>query len=302
MVSNFSEMTRVAYLGDLEQFFTFAASRRGLKMGDLELSQIDPVAVRAFVHDLMVGGIGKRSVARKLSSIRSFFKYAIHENLVTDSPVQLIKAPKNTPTLPRFLFREHVDKLMESGTSHGHEGETSPKNEFVLWREQVILELLYGSGLRVSELVSLNFGHIDLTNKLLRIFGKGRKERIIPLTDFAARAIRIYLEKRELMKMPHAEPTAALLLSLRGRRLTTQSVRRILNNCEQKAQLNQHIYPHMLRHTYATHLLDGGADLRCVQELLGHKNLSSTQIYTHLTKERLRQTYMNAHPRAKLPD
>ncbi|MCL1852831.1 MAG: tyrosine-type recombinase/integrase [Peptococcaceae bacterium] len=309
LAGNFSEMTRIAYLGDLEQFFIFAASRHGLKMADLPIAQIDGLTVRAFVHDLMLGGVGKRSVARKLSSVRSFYKYAMSENLVSENPVQLIKAPKNTPNLPRFLFREHVDKLFMSPaattqppTASHQPPDLSPKDEFVFWREQVILELLYGSGLRVSELVALNFGQIDLTNKLLRILGKGRKERIIPLTDLAARAVRTYREKRELMRMPLAEPAAALLLNLRGGRLTTQSVRRILNDCERKAQLNQHIHPHMLRHTYATHLLDGGADLRSVQELLGHKNLSSTQIYTHLTKDRLRQTYMKAHPRAKLPD
>ncbi|MCL1917819.1 MAG: tyrosine recombinase [Peptococcaceae bacterium] len=302
LAGNFSDKTRTAYLSDLDQFFAFAAARCGfLEKEYLDLADVDSVTIRAFVQDLMAGGVGKRSVARKLSSIRSFYKFAVRENWVTESPALLVKSPKTTRNLPRFLFREHMDKLLEPNDMSPPEEEADTlKEDFVLWRERVIVELLYGSGLRVSELVSLDLGQIDLMNKLVRVTGKGRKERIIPVTDYAVSAVATYLEKREQMKMPLAAPASPLLLNLRGGRLTTQSVRRILNTCEQKAEIHQHVHPHMLRHTFATHLLDGGADLRSVQELLGHKNLSSTQIYTHLTTERLRQIFMKAHPRAKL--
>lgn len=159
-------------------------------------------------------------------------------------------------------------------------------------RDQVIVELLYGSGLRVSELVGLNKADAALDDCLIRVRGKGKKERIVPLTDPAVTAIKYYLSQRR-------DQEEALILNYQDTRLSARSVRRILDKLEKEAKLNQHIHPHMLRHTFATHLLEGGADLRSVQELLGHKKLSSTQIYTHLTREKLRSVYLNAHPRAK---
>ena len=299
--SNFSDLTFKAYMTDLDKFFSFACAETGKDCASLALEDVDALLIRSYIQRLMARKMSKKSVARKLSSIRSFFRFAARENLVASSPAHTVKAPKQSRRLPRFLYYEHIDKLLRgTGPKRG----SAPSAAEL--RERVIIEMLYGSGLRVSELVDLNVDCLDLENKLVRVFGKGRKERIVPITDFAVQAVQAYLAGRPA---PNPKGSAgrddkdALLLNVRGGRLSPQSVRRILNASEQKAHLNQNIYPHMLRHTFATHLLDGGADLRSVQELLGHKNLSSTQIYTHLTKDRLRQVYMNTHPRAKIsPD
>jgi integrase/recombinase XerC len=239
--------------------------------------------VRFYVRSLTSQGLAKKSVARKLAAVRSFCKFLCREGLLDKNPAQRLLTPKQDKNLPRFLYREHTDKLLRAPDLTKAQG----------WRDQAIIEVLYGSGLRVSELVSLNLKDMDLESKLLRVTGKGRKQRIVPLTGPAVRALKTWLDTR-----PHS--SEALFLNQRGGRLTDRSVRRILDRLEISAALHQHIHPHMLRHTFATHLLDGGADLRSVQELLGHKKLSSTQIYTHLTRERLRAAYMDAHPRAKL--
>lgn len=279
---NFSDLTVSAYQTDLLQFLEYAGHELGLEFEKLEVTNVDKSVVRSYIVFLGGKGLSRKSIARKLAAIRSFFKYLCREGILAQSPVQKVSTPKLGKSLPRFLYEEHMEKLLNAPDSSTEMGV----------RDQVILELLYGSGLRVSELVALNKKDVDLGNGYVRVFGKGKRERIVPLTDSARTAVQRYLELRR-------DANEALLLNYKGMRLTSRSVRRILDKLEKKANLNQHIYPHMLRHTFATHLLDGGADLRSVQELLGHKKLSSTQIYTHITREKLKKVYMNSHPRAK---
>jgi len=280
---NASELTIAAYQTDLIQFFEFAAHELGVEPQSVEVENIDKYIIRSYMGRMSQKSLNRKSIARKVAAMRSFFKFLCREGVVTQSPVLKITTPKIPKNLPRFLFQEHMDKLLTAADLISQNG----------IRDQVIIELLYGSGLRVSELVGLNISDVDLESSLIRVTGKGRKERIVPLTDPAKETIAAYLERRK-------DQQEALILNYQDTRLTSRSVRRILDKLERKANLNQHIHPHMLRHTFATHLLDGGADLRSVQELLGHKKLSSTQIYTHLTKEKLRNVYMHSHPRAKI--
>jgi len=279
---NSSELTIAAYQTDLQQFFGFASHELGTEIQNLDVCLTDKYIVRSYLGWMTERKLSRKSIARKLAAIRSFFRFLCREGVIDQSPVQKVVTPKSGRSLPRFLFHEHMEKLLEVA-------DLDDKNGI---RDQLIVEILYGSGLRVSELVNLDITDVDLTGSLMRVYGKGKKERIVPLTDLACSAVKAYLNIRN-------DSEKALLLNYQDTRLTSRSVRRILDKLEKKANLNQHIYPHMLRHTFATHLLDGGADLRSVQELLGHKKLSSTQIYTHLTREKLRDVYMTSHPRAK---
>lgn len=279
---NRSQHTLMAYHKDLIQFFEFAARELGEEPEKVTVDQVDIYIVRSFLGEMTDRGLERKSMARKLSALRAFFKFLCREGILQKNPIQRIATPKLGRKLPHFLSLEELDRLIripDCATLLGA-------------RDQVILELLYGSGLRVSELADLNRQDIDAGSSLLRVRGKGNKERIVPLTNYALEAARQYLEMRE-------DKQEALLLNYQGTRLSVRSIRRILDGLALEAGLSQHLHPHMLRHSFATHLLDGGADLRSVQELLGHAKLSSTQIYTHLTKERLREVYEQNHPRAK---
>lgn len=279
---NRSQHTLMAYHKDLIQFFEFAARELGEAPEKMTVDQVDIYIVRSFLGEMTDRGLERKSMARKLSALRAFFKFLCREGILQKNPIQRIATPKLGRKLPHFLSLEELERLIRT-----------PDCATLLGaRDQVILELLYGSGLRVSELADLNRQDIDEGTSLLRVRGKGNKERIVPLTHYAREAARKYLEMRE-------DKEEALLLNYQGTRLSVRSIRRILDGLALEAGLSQHLHPHMLRHSFATHLLDGGADLRSVQELLGHAKLSSTQIYTHLTKERLREVYEQNHPRAK---
>jgi integrase/recombinase XerC len=279
---NRSELTIAAYQTDLEQFFSFAAQELGQEPEILNVAQIDVYIVRSFLGILTDHGLSRKSMARKLASLRSLFKFLCREEILLQNPVQRIASPKVGRKLPHFLYLDQVEGLLRAADC----------SQLLGARDQVIIELLYGSGLRVSELVGLNREGLDLESGLIRVLGKGSKERVVPITNYARRAIESYLNLRQ-------DNNEALLLNYQGTRLSDRSVRRILDKLVTKVSLEQHVHPHMLRHSFATHLLDGGADLRSVQELLGHQKLSSTQIYTHLTRERLKDVYGKAHPRAK---
>ena len=279
---NRSDLTIAAYHTDFHQFFNFAASEQGVEAEALTVEEIDVYIVRSFLGILAEHGLQKKSIARKLAALRTFFKFLCREGVLQENPMQRVASPKMGRKLPGFLYADQMETLLQASDTETLLGA----------RDQVILELLYGSGLRVSELVSLNRDNLDLEIGLLRVMGKGRKERVVPVTGYAAQAIINYLRKRE-------DGKEALLLNYQGTRLSARSVRRILDKLVTRVSLEQRVHPHMLRHSFATHMLDGGADLRSVQELLGHYKLSSTQIYTHLTRERLKTVYVQAHPRAK---
>jgi integrase/recombinase XerC len=244
--------------------------------------------LRALLASEVRRGLSKRSLARRLSCYRRFFDFLVQEGAITNNPARLLKLPKQSKPIPDFYYQEEVKVLLES----------IPQDDVWSARDRALLELLYATGVRVSECVGLDVADVDLDQGIARVLGKGGKERYVILGSQAVAALRVYLTlRREL-----GEDERALFLNRRGSRLSDRSVRRILDGHIARVGRLHHISPHALRHSFATHMLDGGADLRAVQELLGHASLSSTQIYTHTTRERLARIYDQAHPRARRRD
>lgn len=286
---NYSNYTIISYRSDLIQFFNYLKLYRILK--DDKIEYVDRSVMRKYIVYLKKSDYSARSISRKISTVRSFFKFCLREGIIKVNPTINLITPKINKKLPYFLYLQEVNKLIE----------TPLKNTIFGIRDRAILELLYGTGIRVGELVNLNICNIDLYEKTIIVFGKGSKERILPLGNPSIRAIQEYLTSRNLFEKKifvNKNDLEALFLNRLGGRLTTRSIRRIIIKYMKMAGLNKKISPHVLRHSFATHLLEGGADLRSVQELLGHKSLSTTQIYTHITKERLKTIYKKSHPRA----
>lgn len=282
---NASIHTLTHYLKDLDQFFIFLETE-----GIDQLSLVDEAVVRLFLMQLYDEKLNRRTVARKLSTLRMFYRFLERENKVTENPFLLTHLPKQDKKLPHFLYQEELTKLFLVSDLETPTGQ----------RDQALLELLYATGMRVSECQQLELIDFDFYLHTVKVLGKGRKERYIPFGSFAEQALKRYIDKGRLELLAKAkESHQAVFLNARGNPLTTRGMRLILNKLVEKAAVSIHIHPHVLRHTFATHLLNEGADLRSVQELLGHEHLSSTQIYTHVTKDRLRDVYMNSHPRAK---
>ncbi len=273
---NASGHTILNYSSDLVNFDEF--------LGDTKAEEVDHLSLRKFLAYLRAEKLSKRTIARKLAAIRSFFKFLYREGYIKSNPALSVFTPKLDKKLPQFLDESSVAKLIES-----------PDTKDVLGlRDRAMLEVLYSSGIRVSELVGLNIENVDFISGVLKVMGKGRKERLAPIGDKASDALKSYVDKR-----PHeTKGKTAVFLNKGGRRLRDRSVRRVINKYIRITSIQQKVSPHTLRHTFATHLLDRGADLRSVQELLGHMNLSTTQIYTHITPERLKTAYDKAHPRA----
>jgi integrase/recombinase XerC len=290
---NASRHTLRSYGADLEQFRNFLLSSElhvDRKSGDVAVEKIDHLAIRAYLSHLYRGH-RKSSLARKLAAQRSFFKYLVEEGLLAQSPAEIVATPKQERPLPTFLPVDEVFSLLET------------PDRSTTWgaRDRAILETLYSCGIRVSELVGLTDGDIDFTLGILKVYGKGQKERIVPIGEKALTVIREYLPQRdEMMARLHAPgPKAPLFINRRGGRLTTRSVARILQKHILRCGLLRKVSPHALRHSFATHLLDAGADLRGIQEMLGHVSLSTTQRYTHVSVDKLMEVYDRAHPRAK---
>jgi len=245
------------------------------------LEEVDYLTIRKFLAALRSKEYDKRTIARKLSTLRSFFKFLYREGYLKFNPMSTVSTPKIDKKLPRFLDVANVVRLIESPDTKDSCG----------LRDRAIMEILYSSGMRVSELVGLDCDDVDFIGGVAKVMGKGKRERICPIGEKATDALRNYLTKR-------TGRSKALFLNRSGGRLRDRSVRRIIDKHIRRASLREKISPHTLRHSFATHLLDRGADLRSVQELLGHKNLSTTQIYTHITPERLKSVYDKTHPRA----
>ncbi|MFH0768388.1 MAG: tyrosine recombinase XerC [Chloroflexota bacterium] len=256
------------------------------KIGSLK--DVDKHVLRDYISWLMEQGVVKASIARKLSAIRSFYRYLLQEEAISTNPLENASSPKLDKRLPEFLTIDEITRLLEVPDSATPEGQ----------RDTALLELLYASGIRVSELVQLNLEQVNLDTREIRVWGKGSKERLVLMGEPAARAITAYLSQGRL-KLMGEKKTNALFLNRYGGRLTERSVQGLLNNYAKSAGVDKRVHPHMLRHTFATHMLDGGADLRVVQELLGHASLSSTQIYTHVSKSQAKKVYLAAHPMAK---
>jgi len=271
-----SPHTLRAYTEDLKEFLSFT---------DNHPKEIDNLDIRSFLASLHYRKLKKSSISRKLATIRSFFKYLHKEGYVKKNPAKLVSSPRVPKTLPKFLSIDEVFSLMDA-----------PRDDtFKATRDKAILEFLYSSGLRVSELTSLDISDFDIKESFIRVKGKGRKERIIPIGQEAMDAIKNYLPERISLK----KKSQALFLNNRGGRLTQRSIRRILLQYSRIVNLKGYLSPHVLRHTFATHLLHGGADLRSIQELLGHSSLSTTQKYTHVDIVHLTEIYDKAHPMAK---
>jgi integrase/recombinase XerC len=284
-----SPQTLRAYEHDLVTFHEFLAGDfLGKDPEDVRPQDVDALAVRSFLAALTRKGLGKRSQGRALSAVRSLFRFACLEGVMPANPAQGVKTPKVPKTLPRHLRPGEVEDLIEAPAG----------DEPLQRRDRAILELLYAAGLRVSELVGLDWKDIDLSARVLRVMGKGSKERMVPFGRPAADALRRWLEVWEGVRDPMADGDPVFLNHVGGR-LTDRSVRRVIDRWVDAAAVARGVHPHTLRHTFATHLLENGADLRAIQELLGHSSLSTTQKYTHLEVDRLLSVYRDAHPRAR---
>jgi len=283
---NASPYTVRNYTTDLLDFFQF------LKANGIDsLKEVDRHTLRDYLSHLMEEGFVKASIARKLSAIRSFYRYLLREEIISTSPVATTSSPKLDRRLPSFLTIEEINRLLETPDLSTPQG----------LRDRALMELLYASGIRVSELVSLNLERVNLDTNEIRVWGKGSKERVVLMGKPAARALTAYLNQGR-PELLGEKRSSALLLNRYGKRLIERRVQRILEKYTNIAGIGKRVYPHMLRHTFATHLLDGGADLRVVQELLGHASLSSTQIYTHVSKSQAKKVYLSAHPMAQEKD
>ena len=280
---NASPYTVRNYTTDLLDFFQF------LKANGIDsLKEVDRHTLRDYLSHLMEKGFVKASIARKLSAIRSFYRYLLREEIISTSPAATTSSPKLDKRLPSFLTIEEINRLLETPDLSTPQG----------LRDRALMELLYASGIRVSELVSINLEQVNLDTNEIRVWGKGSKERMVLMGKPAARALTAYLNQGR-PELLGEKRSSALLLNRYGKRLIERRVQRILEKYTNIAGIGKRVYPHMLRHTFATHLLDGGADLRVVQELLGHASLSSTQIYTHVSKSQAKKVYLSAHPMAQ---
>lgn len=270
---NYSLHTILNYRLDLENFNKF--------LGDLAIENVDYLTLRKYLAVIKEKNLSVRSIARHLSTLRSFFRFLSREGYIKINPTVSLQSLKQEKHLPLFLTEEEASRLIEAAV---------PKDERGL-RDRAILETFYSTGMRISELVGLDTEDLDFIGGIVKVMGKGRKERLVPIGEQALSTIRAYLEKRK-------KTEDALFLNKSGRRITARGVRNIVKKYVKITSIRQGVSAHTFRHSFATHLLNRGADLRSVQELLGHVNLSTTQIYTHLTTERLKSVYDKAHPRA----
>lgn len=313
----FSEHTAKCYGADLKQFAEYLLSTSQSGHPSSELASLEPITsaetasaatvathtapkidqllistdvstVRGYLAVLNEKQYSKSTIARKLATLRSFYKFLVKRNHISSNPVMAVRTPRQEKKLPRFLEYEQVRRLLE----------TPPMDSWLGARDRAIMETLYSTGIRVSELVALNMDDVDFLGEVVHIRGKGKKERIAPIGSSALQVIQYYMEFRNKRAQSNSNfDSRVLFVNKHGRRLSTRSVRRKMDKYLKMAGLDPAISPHTLRHSFATHMLNNGADLRSVQELLGHQSLSTTQVYTHLTTGKLKEVYENAHPR-----
>ncbi len=283
---NASDLTVKSYREDLIDLADYLTDKLGASAKPRNVSSTDLRDYAAALHD---AGYARSSIARKLASLRSFYRFAQRQQLCDNNPAKPLRNPRGQRKLPHFLNNDEIKRLLSAPNCATMMGR----------RDAAILETMYSSGLRVSEIVGLNVGDLQFEDSIARIRGKGRKERLAPLGTYAIDALRAYLDRRQLAKDEAQGRDAPVFLNRFGRRLTGRSVGRMLEKYIAICGLDQRTTPHTLRHSFATHLLDRGADIRSVQELLGHKSLVTTQIYTHLSTANLREVYLQAHPRAQ---
>jgi len=281
---NFSLETIRAYKSDLNEFINFLKT----EFPDKQIDDINRFILRSYFHYLEKGKtyqVHRSTIARKIYTLRSFFKFLIRLEIIKVNPLEYLSTPKIDKRLPVFLTEDEMAKLLDFNKQNYKFG----------IRDQAILELLYSSGLRVSELVSINIDDIDFFGEMVRLIGKGNKERLVPIGETALKYLHQYLKFRNKIVNDNSEK--ALFVNHRNKRINVRSIRNIVNKWIRLASIQKHISPHKIRHSFATHLLNAGCDLRSVQEMLGHKNLGTTQIYTHVNIDKLKQVYHKAHPR-----
>jgi len=283
-----SHLTLSSYRTDLTQFFEFISAHCQVDKEAIPIDCINHQTVREYVSQMQKHDFCRSTIARKLAALRSFVKYLCRENVLAGNPITNISTPKLEKKLPRFLYPVETGLLMDAPDTTQVAG----------LRDKAILETLYAAGVRVSELVGINMPDLELNERWIKIRGKGGKERLAPLGQQALEAIENYVRRaRPYLVAASDTATDALFLNKSGTRLSVRSIRNIINKYVAQLALTQKVSPHTLRHSFATHMLNGGADLRSVQELLGHVKLSTTQIYTHLTKDRIKTIHDETHPR-----
>lgn len=289
---NASEHTLRNYISDLDQFYDYLCPRNadGAR-GDLNISRIDHITIREYMATLYQAKRKKTSISRKLATLRTFFRFLCREQVVEMNPARLVSSPRLEKRLPNVISIDEVIQFIET-----------PDAETLLGkRDRAILELLYATGCRVSEVAGMNFEDIDFKHETIRVRGKGRKERFVPFGSKAKEALGRYIEVRGALMAEapeHKREAKAVFLNYQGTRITTRSIGRLVDKYVKESAMANNISPHSLRHSFATHLLSAGADLRAIQELLGHARLSTTQIYTHVSIDQLMQVYDKTHPRA----
>ena len=282
---NYSEMTVDAYKRDIEKFFNF------LYEEDINMEDVDSITIRNFLTKEIVSGVSKRSCKRRLCALKQFYKFLVRKGYLVDNPFEFVESPKTETRYPRVLYKEQIEQLLQ---------ENRKRTDSLKYRDQAILSTLYYSGIRASELVSLTVQDVSLNQRLIRVEkGKGNKERIVPINAICKADISDYLKySRSQLLALTKEPKANLFLNSKGSPLTVRGLEYILDSIEKKTGTFLNLHPHILRHSFATHLLEGGADIRVIQELLGHESINATQVYTHVTEKAMQEAYTKAHPRA----
>ena len=286
---NYSDMTVQSYRRDIEKFFNFLFEE------DINMDEVDQIVIRNFLSKELASGVSKRSCKRRLCALKHFYKFMASEKYISDNPFLFVESPKTDKKFPRVLYKEQVLEILN---------ENKKRTDSLALRDQAILSILYYSGIRASELCNLTLQDVLLSKRLLRVEkGKGNKERFVPINNICRKDIEDYLKLSRndlLAKAPRndLQDRAFLILNNHGEKLTVRGLEYILDSIEKKTGTFLDLHPHILRHSFATHLLEGGADLRVIQELLGHESINATQIYTHVTEEAMKNAYSNFHPRA----
>ena len=297
---NYSKLTVKSYQSDIDKFLAF------LDKEGVDFETVDTITIRNFLTNELQNKISKRTCSRELCALRHFYRFMLKEKYITDNPFIFISSPKLEKKFPHVLYKEQVEEILT---------ENRKRTDELMLRDQAILDVLYYCGIRASELVSLNIQSLQMNQRIIHVIGKGNKERIVPMTEECKKDIETYLKVSRpvlLSKNKHPneikinelgeairEKGSPLFLNNNGRRLTSRGLEHILDSIEEKTGTFVDLHPHVLRHSFATHLLENGADLRVIQELLGHESLNTTQIYTHVTEEAMKETYLNTHPRAR---